>query len=266
MFAGKGASQQWMVGFLAAVLMVVGYGARGANAAVVAVGPEAFGAGAVIEDFEGIVGVSLPVTEPEWWPIGADVPVPYDFGSGFSLTGSNPTEEAQVLDFALDPYGGIYGWGLGNEGGTINSTTSIPSGTSILVHDTYVDEGAAPPLELTFDNLVARVGLYAEASIFVDIGEYGRITLEAFDDEGVSLGLVDAFADGAGDDWSVYPPGDLGPLDTWIGLETAGAQPLIRSVEIVGTYLAMDDLHFEVPEPTTLSLLALGGLALVRRR
>jgi hypothetical protein len=222
------------------------------------IGPEAFGPATVVEDFENIVNVTLPA-DP-FWVIFADVPVPWDFGSGVWLTAANPEPDggASIADWQFDPPGSPdFGWGLSLDGGDIGQDTQIPSPTSILCHDTYTDMGEIPPLELTFDSPVARVGFYTEAAIFHDIGWEGLVTLEAFDELGASLGLVEVYADGVAEDNAV---------DTWIGLEVVGAEPLIKSVEIVGRYHVMDDLHFEVPEPGALSLLVIGALALLRRR
>ncbi len=240
------------------------YATSPASADVVPVGPGGFGSGAAVEGFENIVNVQIPATPP--YNIFAGLPVPFDFGSGVSLTAANPEPGggASIADWQFDDSNSPEGWGLSFEGGSIGADTGLPSPTSALCHDTYTPSGDIPPLRFTFATPVARVGAYTEAAIWQLLGYDGSVTLEAFDDGGASLGLVQVFANGAGWNIFVYPPVYLGPLDTWVGLETVGGEPLIKSVEFVGRYLAMDDLTFEVPEPATVALMAL--LILARRR
>ncbi len=225
-------------------------------ASVVPVDVSGFGPATTIETFEDIAGVEIPA-DPFFLAF-ADVPIPFDFGNGVSLTLSNvaPDGVASILDRSLATG---FGWGLGIDGGEIQDDTVIPSGTAILTHSTGTPNGEIAPLEFTFDQPVARVGAFMEAS------NLGLLSLEAFDVDGISLGLVDTFSDGAGR--LIFDPDiDLGPLDTWLGLETADGQPLISSVVILGDYMVMDDLHFEVPEPASLSLFAVVGLLALRRR
>ncbi len=252
-------------GSLAFVVAVIGgVLAAPVSADVVPIDVGAFGPGATIETFEGIVGVEIPA-DP-FFTIFGDLPVPFDFGNGVVLTGSNvpPDGNASIADFSVDPGSGV-GWGLSLQGGSIEEDTVIPSGTSFLTHGNIGPSGELVPLELTFDAPVSRVGAFLEASILDGVLD-GFLSLEAFDGLGNSLGLVTGFADGAGrlvDDPSI----DLGPLDTWLGLETADSQPLIKRVEIIGDFMVMDDLHFEVvPEPATLTLLAISSLLCRRRR
>ena len=243
--------------FMLSVALLVASGQ--ARASVVPIGPGAFGPAAVVEGFENIVNVKLPASPP--YNIFSDLPVPWDFGSGVSLTGASGG--ASIADWQFDDPESPEGWGLSLDGGQIKHDTAIPSPTSILTHLTPAGN---EPLRLTFDTPVARVGAYTEASIFRLIGYDGLVTLEAFDEGGASLGLVQVFANGAG--WNIFasPPVDLGPLDSWIGLETVGAQPLIKSVEFVGRSLVMDDLHFQVPEPASAITGLLGVLFVLRRR
>ena len=160
-----------------------------------------------------------------------------------SITAAHPDDDrhALIYDFSWDEPPPTYGWGLSLDGGHIDLETELPSPTAMFVHDTGGDE-PVPPVELTFDPPVTKVGFYGEAAIFYAVGWDGSITLEAFDVDRVSLGLVEVFADGAGMNNFVDPPVDLGPVDTWIGL--MASEP-IGSVEIVGLYFVMDDLIFE---------------------
>ena len=64
-------------GFLAAVLLCLS--ASVALGEVIPIDPDEFGPSAIVEDFEGIVGVELPIDH--WTTIASIVPVPWDLSS-----------------------------------------------------------------------------------------------------------------------------------------------------------------------------------------
>jgi hypothetical protein len=274
MFTSKRSSFMRSAWFMGGVVLILGYTLVPARGDIVSISPDAFGPSAHTETFEGIVGVDLPL-DSAYSPTST-IPTGYQFASGLVVADESVSDVAGVFDFNaygfVRPAGMYIGYGLGMEGGSIyglpewtvggppagSATTTLPSGSAILtLHNGYATFG--------FDSPVAQVGSYFEASIFEMIGIMGDLTMEAFDVDGHSLGSVTSFGDGVAND---------NALDSWIGLATADGRPLINSVvmklpvSIYESYgvAVMDNLMFEVPEPTSLLLLLPGALCFCRRR
>ncbi len=157
---------------------------------------------------------------------------------------------------------------LGNA--LILSTNNALSAPGILA--TPNDEGERPAgqLILDFDSLITSIGfdLIDVESITAELGEVrfylGGALLDAIGfDEFVMAGQffdpTVAYGDNSANRISPIGIGDLNP-------GTRGnAAGFDRVVFALGGSGAIDTIQF-VPEPTTLSLVALGGIALIRRR
>jgi len=221
----------------------------GASAQAVPISPSAFGSGAVVEGFEGIVlgpnvGASpfSNILEP------ADVSA-FPFASGVVLTSPVPnpgtmSNGAFVHDFSL-PMGATNGWGAN---GNVASAANVPFGTAYLgIFDNLGAGGAS--LRLDFASPMLRVGGYVTGAGSTSV------TLEVYDSGGVLLEsrTVPTVAVSA---WST----------NFLGLERAEG---IAYVVFRGSDFGLDNLTFEampVPEPSQAGLLALGVSLLAMRR
>jgi hypothetical protein len=232
--------------------------------------PGDFGPSAIVETFEGIAGVSLPLVEwgPEFITPMSELLNPYVLPSGVVYSSNNP-EQARVFDYDAPGYSWgpeAWGWGLSWEGGTIHYQTPFPSGAAFF--GAYCGQSSSEPVgtvTFTFPWPVRSVGAYVEANLWPENGYDGVVTLEAFDEFGVSLGQVAVVTDGVTSPWEgpPYPNG----LDTWIGLGTHDGAFSIYSIAFHGYNVVADDLMFvPVPEPASFLTLALAVICVVRRR
>lgn len=231
---------------LAAALVLAG-----ASAQAVPITPAAFGSGAAVEGFEGIVlgpnvGASpfSNILEP------ADVSA-FPFGSGVTLTAPAPnpgtmSNGAFVHDFSL-PMGATNGWGTN---GSVASAANVPFGTAYLGVFDSLGAGSAS-MRFDFAAPVLRVGGYVTGAggttVTLDVYGTGGVLLESR-----TLATVPVAS------WST----------NFAGLERSEG---IAYVVFRGTDFGLDNLTFEaapvpVPEPSALGLLALGLAALAQRR
>jgi hypothetical protein len=252
------------------VAMAVGFfGLNMCFAGVIPALPGEFG-GAIVETFEGIAGVSLPLVP--WGELitpMSELPNPYVLPSGASYHSNNP-RQARVFDYAAPGYSGgpeNWGWGLSLEGGDIHYRTPLPSGQAFFGAYCGWAPLPEPPGTVMFDLPVPaqKVGAYVESSLWIEIGYDGVVVLEAFDALGQSLGSVSVVTDG------VTSPGQGPPypngLDTWIGLATDDGAFSIYSIALHGRNVVADDLMFVVvPEPACALVLAVAFACVVRRR
>lgn len=219
------------------------------------IAPGAFGALSTVESFEGLVpgpnlalGLGQSLLEPG--TVSA-----FDFGSGVQLTSPVPNPGyaaggAFVHDLAL-------GTDIQNSwGGTrvINKASDVPFGSAYL--GAFGPSASTVSIAFQFDQLQARVGASVTgltgSDVRLDVYGDGGALLES-----LTLGTVDLNL------WST----------NFVGLEQLVG---IRTAVFSGLDFGIDGLTFEpnliaVPEPDTLSALALGlvglmGLAMLGSR
>ncbi len=219
------------------------------------IAPGAFGPLATIESFEGLtpganlsLGLGQSLLEPG--TVSA-----FDFGSGVRLTSPVPNPGfanggAFIHDFALGS-DVQNNWGTGR---VINSAASVPFGSAYL--GAFHPSTGTVSIAFEFDTLQQRVGAYVSGLTGSDV------RLDVYDDggallESLTLGTVAL---------NLWPANFLG-FEQLVGIRTA---------VFTGQDFGIDGLTFEsslvvVPEPDTLSALALGlfglmGIAMVGSR
>ena len=214
-------------------------------ALAVQIGPAAFGAGTVVESFEGLSPGPNIIANPDSGSGGFLVPgvtAPFSFGSGVTLTAPIPNANrfSRVLvgDFKLGPAP----WGLGMNGDL--TSARVVSGSAYLGNNNCCSEAA--PLRLQFSSDMLRVGIYA-----TDFDDR-TITLTAFDAlgailESVSVGAV--------------------PVRSWgsnfLGVENSAGIRSITLFSVAGVPV-YDDLMFEaVPEPSISVLVFIGAMMMI---
>jgi len=211
--------------------------------------PSDFGPGSVTESFEGL----SPNSNIELVGNGAflrpAVISSYSFGSGVVMTSPvpNSSEEGPTIgDFRLGDASVSF------SGGGVSSDADIPSGSAYMISG---GPGRDVSVEFTFTADMLRVGAYLG-------GNVESLTISLFDAADILLKQVHLL--GIMPDWKTnfiaieHPLGirrvsmDFGPYSSGV----PGSQ-----------YLLIDELMFEpVPEPATGICLALGSLALLKRR
>jgi hypothetical protein len=214
-----------------------------------------FGAGTVIEGFEGIApsGTNTGAIYAEnYFPIGTVGA--YDFGNGVSLTSPNPP----AYNWPTGPY--IHDFSIANPNtgnnyeyyganGNIGAATDMPAGfgTAYLgVEDTGL---TTKHLTFTFDNTVLRAGLYLT-------GWPGTCTLSALDASGnVVL-----------ENWVVTVAAVSGWDNGFVGIERLSGFQKLDISYASGTDFnpGVDNLTFQsVPLPPSVLLMGTGLLGLV---
>lgn len=219
-----------------------------ASAQAVSITPAAFGPGALVEGFEGLVlgpnvGASpfANILEP------GDVSA-YTFASGVTLTAPVPnpgtmSNGAFVHDFSL-PMGATNGWGAN---GSVASAANVPFGTAYIgVFDNLGAGGAS--MRFDFAGPMLRVGGSvtgaAGTTVTLDVYGSGGALLESRTLATVPVGS-----------WST----------NFAGIERGEG---IAYVVFRGSDFGLDGLTFEplvVPEPSA-ALLVLGGVAALAGR
>lgn len=229
--------------------LVVSFAAVSAHAAPIT--PAAFGPGAVVEGFEGIVLGANVGASPFSNILEPGIVSAFAFASGVTLTAPVPnpgtmSNGAFVHDFAL-PMGAVNSWGAN---GNVASAADVPFGTAYLGIFDNIGAGGAS-IRFDFAAPMARVGGFvtgaAGTNVSLDVYGTAGVLLETR-----TLATVPVSA------WST----------NFAGIERSEG---IAYVVFRGTDFGLDNLTFEpapVPEPSVLGLLAigLGGLARFRPR
>lgn len=187
-----------------------------------------FGAGTIVETFEGELGTTIPPA-----PIGSGfivpwgvIPTNHTFPSGVQMTAQSPQPDEMLL-FDFFVAAGVLGfYNLGNGAGILSQYTKLPSGTACIAQSNAANGGV---VEFTLPGEFIRVGAFVEGGAACG----GRVTIEVFDANGASLGSHKVQTDGVGGDVS---------LDGFIGVESAVPIARVR-VQTCGGIL--DDLMFD---------------------
>jgi hypothetical protein len=156
----------------------------------------------------------------------------YVFGGAGFMQGDGPGM------WVINPSNGA-NWGLGGNGSAFPRTGDKAMGASNNSND---------PVSLTFASPTTRFGAYFQTC---DAGTYGDFEFSFYDADNNLIG-TDAFT---------TPTNDY----VWHGWEHAGG---IKKIVMQGNAAPVfDDMQADaVPEPSTMLALAIGGLALRRRR
>jgi hypothetical protein len=200
------------------------------TAEALSIGRSGFSAAAKVEGFEGIVnGTNLAIQTP------------YIFPSGVSLTGPVPS-----ISGTFGPY--IVGDGFfGLLGGQ-----DVPDGAAYLGQ--AAPDNRTGPLVFTFPTPVYRAGAYICIAVPPSTPN-ASVIMEALNSAGQVLESA-TISDISPAEWS----------SDFVGIQNSG---MIAQLEFVGDesgVLRIDDLTFEVPEPSSLAILTSGLFLLSQRR
>ncbi|MBU0719409.1 MAG: PEP-CTERM sorting domain-containing protein [Planctomycetes bacterium] len=174
-----------------------------------------------------------------------------------------------VIDYSSSPVGVIppgnpvidqyLSLGVVHDGHT--TTPPGPPGMSSLSGLPALEAGAVgvavPPrvIEISFATPISEVGAF-----YLMGGATNSMTLSALASDGSVIESVTVLAEEM-----PLAPGPYGFNEGFVGLITQ--EPIAAArFESVDLTFVIDDLHFGIPEPATILLLALGALALVRLR
>jgi hypothetical protein len=226
------------------------------SAAATPIGAGAFGSGATIESFEGIVvgpnvGQSVFANILEPGIVGS-----YAFASGVTLIAPIPNpgtmnNGAFVHDFSLPP-GATNGWGTN---GSVSSAANVPFGSAYLgAFDNLNGASVLTSVAFDFGSDMLRAGAYVTgaAGTMVHVDAYGALGNLL---ESTQIATVPVAS------WS----------SNFLGLESSSG---IRRLVFSGVDFGLDGLTFEggtivpTPEPSVAILLLGGliGLGATRRR
>lgn len=232
-----------------ALSILAGVGLAG-SANAIAITPAAFTGSQVVEGFEGLVVGPNVVASGYSGIVEPGATGAYTFASGVTLTSPipNPGTLANgvfVHDFAIGT-GTTNGWGAN---GSVATAANVPFGTAYAgAFDNLT--GATNPVSFTFvfASDVDRVGAYVTGAAGI------MLTMQVYS-AGGSLLESSSIASVPVASWG----------SNFIGIERSEG---IRSVVFSGVDFGVDGLTFEVPEPGSLVLMALGlaGLAVLSTR
>jgi hypothetical protein len=236
---------------LAGVCLAAGFAAP---AAATSIAPSAFGAGSMMESFEGMSSLDPNVGSVSLFGAPVDALVEpgavkaYAFPGPLALTA--PIPNPGIMN--QGPY--VHDFALGNDvqndwGGSriVDDAADVPFGSAYL--GAFDPSGGVASVEFTFAQPMVRVGAYVTGAV----GE--TVTLQAF---GAGGALLES---------QTLPTVDL-PLwgSNFLGIENAAG---IRSIVVSGADLGLDGLTFEpavvvpVPELGTLPSVGVGLVGLL---
>jgi hypothetical protein len=195
------------------------------------IGRSAFSANATVEGFEGIVSTGNNLA----------IQTPFIFPSGVALTGPSPSIEGSFGPFVVT--GGFFGIGGGAD---------IPDGVAYLGQSNPND--LTGPLVFTFPTPVLRAGAFASTTDPPN-NPHATVIMEALDSHGNVLESA-TISSVSPSQWA----------SNFVGIQNSA---MISQLEFIGDrtgVLRIDDLTFEVPEPSSLAILASGLFLISRRR